>query len=73
MELIMSLLPSSLCLTGSQKIIIKNNRFFFSSQNILDPDISDWPDPVCVSLYGCLYRLETEHDHNEVHATLLTL
>ena len=29
MELIMSLLPSSLCLTGSQKIIIKNNRFFF--------------------------------------------
>ena len=32
----------------------------------MDPDISDWPDPVCVSLYGCLYRLETEHDHNEV-------
>ena len=28
MELIMSLLPSSLCLTGSQKIIIKNQPIF---------------------------------------------
>ena len=35
-------------------------------KNILDPDLFDWTDPVCISLHGCLYRLETEYDHNEV-------